>query len=96
MRRLFLIGALAAGALAQKATEPPDTTKPDTKAEDKEEIEQGIPITSELVRKTCSPCHKVDDKRRMSPYLLSPHDARGLGTNHQADDQPERGEDGAR
>ena len=66
MRRLFLIGALAAGALAQKATEPPDTTKPDTKAEDKEEIEQGIPITSELVRKSCSPCHKVDEKGRMS------------------------------
>ena len=66
MRRLFLIGALAAGALAQQAAEPPNTTKPDTKAEDEEEIEQGIPIRSELLRKSCSPCHKVDEKLRMS------------------------------
>jgi quinohemoprotein amine dehydrogenase len=33
---------------------------------EKEEIESGIPITSELVRKSCSPCHKVDEKLRMS------------------------------
>jgi quinohemoprotein amine dehydrogenase len=31
-----------------------------------EEIDSGIPITSELVRKSCSPCHKVDDKLRLS------------------------------
>jgi len=70
MRKLLLIGALAVVALsvamAQQSTPAPDTTKPDTKAEDKEEIEQGIPITSELVRKSCSPCHKVDEKMRMS------------------------------
>jgi quinohemoprotein amine dehydrogenase len=60
MRILFLPAALAAIGLAQ---EP----KPaDNKADNKEEIEQGIPITSELVRKSCSPCHKVDDKMRMS------------------------------
>ena len=32
----------------------------------KEEIEQGTPIRSELVRKTCSPCHAVDEKQRMT------------------------------
>ncbi len=32
----------------------------------KEEIESGTPITSELVRKSCSPCHKADEKNRLS------------------------------
>src|SRR2546430_17454114 len=26
----------------------------------------GIPITSEIVRKSCSPCHKADEKGRLS------------------------------
>ena len=66
MRTLLLIAVLAAGAWAQQST--PDTNaKPDAKAaENKEEIEQGIPVASELVRKSCSGCHKVDDKMRMS------------------------------
>src|SRR5204862_67347 len=57
MRILFLAAALAAIGLAQE---------PKPAADNKEEIEQGIPITSELVRKSCSPCHKVDEKMRMS------------------------------
>jgi quinohemoprotein amine dehydrogenase len=36
--------------------------------EKKEEkpADEGIPITSELVQKSCSPCHKIDEKKRMS------------------------------
>ncbi|HEV2448754.1 MAG TPA: hypothetical protein VGS58_22630, partial [Candidatus Sulfopaludibacter sp.] len=44
--------------LAQTPKEPTE--------KEKEEFEAGIPITSELVRKSCSPCHKIDDKLRMS------------------------------
>ena len=33
---------------------------------EKEDLDAGIPIASELVRKTCSPCHKADDKQRLS------------------------------
>jgi quinohemoprotein amine dehydrogenase len=61
MRILFLAAALAAIGLAQEPR-PAD----DKKTDNKEELEQGIPITSELVRQSCSPCHKVDDKLRMS------------------------------
>jgi len=57
--RLAIVGALFAAGLAQD--KPAD--KP---ADNKEEIEQGIPVTSELVRNTCSPCHKVDEKQRMT------------------------------
>ncbi len=38
----------------------------DKDKEKQKEIEEGIPITSELVRNTCSPCHKVDEKQRMT------------------------------
>ena len=60
----MLIGCfISAGILfAQEAAPKP---KEPTEAE-KEEIASGIPIASELVRQTCSPCHKVDDKLRLS------------------------------
>ncbi|HYL75704.1 MAG TPA: quinohemoprotein amine dehydrogenase subunit alpha [Bryobacteraceae bacterium] len=51
--------------LAQPPQQPPKEPKEPTEQQ-KEEIESGIPITSELVRKTCSPCHRVDEKLRMS------------------------------
>jgi quinohemoprotein amine dehydrogenase len=38
----------------------------DKEKERQKEIDQGIPITSELVRNTCSPCHKADDKLRLT------------------------------
>jgi quinohemoprotein amine dehydrogenase len=38
----------------------------DKEKEKQKEIDQGIPITSELVRNTCSPCHKADDKLRLT------------------------------
>ena len=48
-------------SFAQTAQTPKEPTE-----KEKEEIESGIPITSELVRKSCSPCHRIDDKLRMS------------------------------
>jgi quinohemoprotein amine dehydrogenase len=33
---------------------------------EKEEIDSGIPIASDAVRKACSPCHKADEKQRMT------------------------------
>ena len=39
---------------------------PEKEKEKQKEIDSGIPIASEVVRNTCSPCHKVDEKMRMS------------------------------
>lgn len=61
MRITWALLFFFACASAQNTTVPAQTN-PD---KDKE-IEDGIPITSELVRKTCGGCHKVDDKLRMS------------------------------
>src|SRR5579872_6517459 len=52
------MGILCAQEAAPKPKEPTE--------KEKEEIAAGIPIASELVRKSCSPCHKVDDKLRLS------------------------------
>jgi quinohemoprotein amine dehydrogenase len=64
---VILTVALAAVGLAQEAPGPaaqPDAAK--KAADNKEEIEQGIPVASEVVRSACSPCHKVDEKQRMT------------------------------
>src|SRR3954470_6599790 len=47
---------------AQQPAAPP---KEPTEKE-KEELEAGIPLRSDAVKKSCSPCHKVDEKGRMS------------------------------
>ena len=57
----FSMGVLCAGAQQETPPKPKELTEAQ-----KLEIESGIPITSELVRKTCSPCHKADDKQRLS------------------------------
>jgi len=51
-------------SLSLLAQQPPAAKEPSEK--EKEEIESGIPIASEGVRKACSPCHKLDDKQRMT------------------------------
>ena len=48
------------------AQTPASGTPKEPSEKEKEEIASGIPITSELVRKSCSPCHKIDDKLRLS------------------------------
>ena len=58
---VFSAAVLSLSLLAQK---PPAAKEPSEK--EKEEIESGIPISSEAVRKACSPCHKVDEKQRMT------------------------------
>src|SRR5579859_3226611 len=56
--------ALAVSLAAQTAPASPDKDKP--KEQDKEEVEQGIPITSKAVKDACGACHKSDDKGRMT------------------------------
>ena len=68
--RLLTRCAVAAAILcpllaAQQPTTAPTEPKELTEKE-KEDLDAGIPITSELVRKTCSPCHKADDKQRLT------------------------------
>src|SRR5581483_8417382 len=68
MRMLWLLVPVI--LCAQQAATPPPAGPPAPPKEpterEKEELEAGIPITSEVVKKTCSPCHKTDDKGRMS------------------------------
>lgn len=45
--------------------EPAGSKKPETPASE-EKQDEGIPVTSELVQKSCAPCHKIDEKKRMS------------------------------
>src|SRR6266850_5466235 len=66
--KLFTVCAISIAVLSQSLsaqTPPPKEPKEPTEKE-KEELDSGIPVTNELVRKTCSPCHKVDDKLRLS------------------------------
>lgn len=53
---------------AQQPTAAPASNAPPKELSDKEkeDLDAGTPITSELVRKTCSPCHKADDKQRLT------------------------------
>jgi quinohemoprotein amine dehydrogenase len=50
---------LAAVAAYSPAQEPP-------KPSSEEKQDEGIAITNERVQRACSPCHKLDDKKRMS------------------------------
>lgn len=45
---------------------PATPAPPKDPEKEKEEIDSGIPIANEAVRKACSPCHKADEKQRMS------------------------------
>ena len=51
MKTPLLASVLALTAMAQDQPAPPD---------------EGTPITSDAVRTTCSPCHKADDKGRLT------------------------------
>jgi len=54
----------------QPATPPATPTAADKPKElteqEKEELDAGIAISSDLVRRTCSPCHNEDEKHRLS------------------------------
>ncbi len=67
MKILALATVLAFMAMAQDQPAPPGAANPPKPPEPtKEEIEQGTPITSDAVRSACLPCHKADEKGRMS------------------------------
>ena len=59
-----LVVSTAVFSLSLLAQQPPAPKEPSEK--EKEEIDSGIPIASDAVRKACSPCHKLDDKGRMT------------------------------
>ncbi len=61
---LISLAVVSVSFAAQQDAAPKPPKEPTEK--EKEEIDSGIPIASELVRKSCSPCHKTDDKLRMS------------------------------
>ena len=61
---LISLAVVSVSFAAQQDAAPKPPKEPTEK--EKEEIDSGIPIASELVRKSCSPCHKIDDKLRMS------------------------------
>src|SRR5580692_5056423 len=70
--RLLTRYAFAAAMLfpllaAQQPTPAPAPNEPPKELSDKEkeDLDAGAPITNELVRKTCSACHKADDKQRL-------------------------------
>jgi len=73
--RLLTRSAVAAAMLCQllvaqqqapAPTPAPNEPPKELSEKEKEDLDAGIPITSDLVRKTCSPCHKADDKQRLS------------------------------
>ena len=61
---VFSLSLLGQSLLAQKTPAPPAPKEPTEK--EKEEIDSGIPIASDAVRKACSPCHKADEKGRLT------------------------------
>ncbi len=46
--------------------QPPQAPPKEPTEKEKEEVDSGIPITSDLVKKSCSPCHKADEKGRLT------------------------------
>src|SRR5262249_6836385 len=60
-----LAASLLLPVLLAQQTPPPKEPKEPTEKE-KEELDAGIPITSDAVKKACSPCHKADEKGRLT------------------------------
>src|SRR5437867_767599 len=54
---LFLHAHFVRGQEQKKAESPAKEEKPE---------DEGIPVTNELVQKSCSSCHKIDEKKRIS------------------------------
>lgn len=62
MRVLTGVVLICLSLVAQEQQRPPKQPS----EEEKEQIEAGIPINNPLVVQTCSPCHKADEKGRLS------------------------------
>jgi quinohemoprotein amine dehydrogenase len=67
MRMLFgVMTSVALLSLSLPAQQDTPSKPKDPTEKEREEIDSGIPVSSELVRKTCSPCHAADEKLRLS------------------------------
>jgi quinohemoprotein amine dehydrogenase len=66
LTRCVIAAAMVCRLMAAQQPPTPATEPKESTEKEKEDLDAGIPITSELVRRTCSPCHKVDDKQRLS------------------------------
>src|SRR4051794_40852083 len=63
---LILASLLSGQAPAPPAAAPAAEKEKPIDKEKQQEKEDGIPVTSEVVRKSCGGCHAIDDKQRMS------------------------------
>jgi quinohemoprotein amine dehydrogenase len=61
---LLLFVPLALGAHPRAAQQPPASTTPQAAPEEK--TDEGIPVTSDLLKRKCSGCHRADDKGRLT------------------------------
>ena len=66
LTRCVIAAAMVCRLTAAQQSPTPPTEPKEPSEKEQEDLDAGIPITNELVRKTCSPCHKVDDKQRLS------------------------------
>ena len=58
---VFPFAWMAAPRAAQQSPTPPSAIAPDPDVKN-----DGIPVTSDLVKRKCGTCHRADDKGRMS------------------------------
>jgi quinohemoprotein amine dehydrogenase len=63
MRRFGWLFALALVPAALGGQQPP---APESRPPNPDAVDEGIPVTSDLVRQKCGSCHKSDDKGRMT------------------------------
>src|SRR5437879_4982077 len=68
-RLLFLslvVPVVVGGAVQQPASPEPQAASPESRASSPDNKDEGIPVTSDLVKQKCSSCHKADDKGRLT------------------------------
>src|SRR5215831_19417346 len=61
-----LLGFLIPLALLCQSQPAQPTPPKEPSEKEKEDLDAGIPIGSEAVKKACSPCHKADEKGRLT------------------------------
>ena len=72
---IALISASITLTAQPQSPAPADTAAEPDDREKQKEKDDGIPVTSEVVKKSCGGCHTLDDKQRMIANLLPPHHA---------------------
>ena len=61
-----MFAGLSAPASAGAAQPPPNQAAAATRAAGQENADEGIPVTSDLVKRKCGSCHRADEKGRMT------------------------------